>query len=512
MFLCPALACTNSLVVGVGKSGGESYGGDVRQTSEKKVLVSLTDLSLSYRRLERGIGIDLIDRAIGPVKLPEAELFELNHLLPLQRSLAATLLLHPSMKNALDVLFADLTRLAADFHPTKGPLRVQSPEGEIEVMFRYNFDTNEVEYDVDKVFAASSDDVEHAVAHELVHKANLETEVSLTPTQSIRGHMRDYFSIDGVFAFSDGGSRLANAIAAVWTQHAIATRDDWMKGAVIATVRADKSTVRVLNEHLVELCQFSVNTGGDKYPNVAVVGFAKNGAQRIAIAPEGKGNTVRFFDYDVENGCRAAEGSLATLVPYAGLWDGGVRISATRVNGEPVITTGAGPGGGSHVRSFSEINGEWQEISPGFFADPASSGGVHVGVGMSGGQAVIAAELGNRIRIFNLASGTILKELNPVYAFPANPIVKIAFSNGDFSVTPVFRGSQHFRTFRIGSEITLLSELPPAPVGANDAGAHPVGYSSAGAKPQGLSISDLNDQSLCLYDPMTWNKDLCGDL
>jgi hypothetical protein len=67
---------------------------------------------------------------------------------------------------------------------------------------------------------------------------------------------------------------------------------------------------------------------------------------------------------------------------YSPGFAGGVRVAVARLNGasQPAsIVTGAGPGGGPHVRIF---NGGGGSLGPGFMAyDPAFTGGVYVAGG-----------------------------------------------------------------------------------------------------------------------------------
>ncbi len=87
---------------------------------------------------------------------------------------------------------------------------------------------------------------------------------------------------------------------------------------------------------------------------------------------------VRVF-----NGLTTAQiaGPLGSFIPYPGTFNGGVYVAAGDVNGDgrDDVITGPGAGGGPHVKAFSGLNGA--EIAS-FFAYSANfSGGVRVGVG-----------------------------------------------------------------------------------------------------------------------------------
>jgi hypothetical protein len=75
-----------------------------------------------------------------------------------------------------------------------------------------------------------------------------------------------------------------------------------------------------------------------------------------------------------------ADGSLRfSFLAYDPAFLGGVRVATADVNGDGVddVVTGAGPGGGPHVRAFSSLKGD-ERLS--FFAfEPTDTNGVFVG-------------------------------------------------------------------------------------------------------------------------------------
>jgi uncharacterized repeat protein (TIGR01451 family) len=131
-------------------------------------------------------------------------------------------------------------------------------------------------------------------------------------------------------------------------------------------------------------------------------------ADVVTGAGAGSGPHVRAFSL-----ASGYPGEIASFFAYAPAFTGGVRVAAADVDGDgrAEIITGAGPGGGPHVRVFRLVGGTPVEIA-GFFAyAPGFTGGVFVAGGdvTGDGRAAIITgtyQGGGPVRVFTLgASG-----------------------------------------------------------------------------------------------------------
>jgi len=120
-------------------------------------------------------------------------------------------------------------------------------------------------------------------------------------------------------------------------------------------------------------------TGGVR---VAAADFDRDGDAEIITAPgPGGGPNIRVFD---ASGAPFTSASLPDFVnnffAYPSGFTGGVFVAAGDINGDgvPDIITGAGAGGGPHVKAFSGVDGA---VLMSFFAyEPTFFGGVQVAV------------------------------------------------------------------------------------------------------------------------------------
>lgn len=159
---------------------------------------------------------------------------------------------------------------------------------------------------------------------------------------------------------------------------------------------------------------------------------------------------------------------VVSVLPYGNNFRGGVFVAAGDVDGDgrDEVITGAGPGGGPHVRTFRYIFATNSPASlsgsNGFFAyDPGFGGGVSVGTGdlnADGTDEILTgmASGGNTVRSFaynGAGSATKGVEFNPYGAFTGGAFVAGGNITGDAkaeiatSTGPGGGGAPHLRTF-----------------------------------------------------------------
>ncbi len=142
--------------------------------------------------------------------------------------------------------------------------------------------------------------------------------------------------------------------------------------------------------------------------SLAIANLHGNGKREIVVgAGPGGGPQVREFDINAN--------PIGEFFAYGENFRGGVSVAAGDLDGDGTdeIITGAGPGGGPHVRMFTP---KGQPIG-GFFAfDRGYRGGVSVAVGDVDGdgknEIVVANGIGSRVRVFD-AKGTWRYSFSP---------------------------------------------------------------------------------------------------
>ena len=196
-------------------------------------------------------------------------------------------------------------------------------------------------------------------------------------------------------------------------------------------------------------------------------------AEVITGAGPGGGPHVRFWSYT--NG-QFVEIFGHGFFAYDPDFAGGVNVAVGDVNGDGVadIVTGAGPGGGPHVRVFNFLDGRFTELGGhGFFAyDPAFAGGVNVAVGDVDGDGV--AEIvtgagpggGPHVRVWSLVGDAFVERAASFFAydpaFPGGVNVAVGDVTGDGMAEIVTGagpgGGPHVRVFSLaGGAVTEVA-------------------------------------------------------
>jgi hypothetical protein len=196
-----------------------------------------------------------------------------------------------------------------------------------------------------------------------------------------------------------------------------------------------------------------------------------NIADVITGAGQGGGPHVRVF-----NGASGA--ILSEFFAYAPEFLGGVRLAVAQVvsGGNPEIVTGAGVGGGPHIRVFSASGAPIAGPSGSFFAyDPSFTGGIYVAAAdvNDDGQVDIITGAGQgggpHVRTFNGATGVQLAEpAGSFFAFDPSFTggVRVAAGNitgdgGAEIITGAGPGAPpRLRAFR-GADLAVVSDFPP---------------------------------------------------
>ncbi len=149
-------------------------------------------------------------------------------------------------------------------------------------------------------------------------------------------------------------------------------------------------------------------------------------ASAISITGAGPGGGPHVRVWSVAGG---SVSELGGFFAYNPAFPGGVSVAVGDVTGDGVgdLITGAGPGGGPHVRVWSLVGSDLVEVA-GFFAyDPAFPGGVFVAAGDVTGDGI--AELitgagpggGPHVRVWSLTPAGIV-EVTGFFAYhPAFP-------------------------------------------------------------------------------------------
>jgi hypothetical protein len=260
--------------------------------------------------------------------------------------------------------------------------------------------------------------------------------------------------------------------------------------------------------HQLKFSFMAYDTGFTGGVHVAVADVNGDGIPDIITgAGPGGGPNVKVFDGNTGQ-------QIASFFAYDPGFAGGVNVAAGDVldNGQVDIITGAGPGGGPHVKvingtQLSNLNGNMvisdSALIYSFYAyNPAFTGGVSVAAGELNGDGnadiVTGAGPGGgpNVEVFDGATGALRQSFmvfDGTYAGGVDVAVGNFLFNGEDIVVGQMTGASAQVQVYSGSSLVLLSAF--SPFAAQASSSTQAGSQTTGQSPNGVNVAAMPDGS-----------------
>lgn len=311
-----------------------------------------------------------------------------------------------------------------DFNPTADRIRVVNKAG---LNVRLNPDTGAVTPDVNIVLGGPVDAAAYDRNFDAKFGANGTT---LYTINSTTGQLQTQGTVNGVVSPNTGTQVVVGPLGVAIDPTGQTGFDIAAGGTAYALFDTDTSAA-------VSARLFTVNLATGAATQVGVVGDGAGNFTGLAVAPEGRvavgsgaGMNSRVEVYEPFTGAR-----LFSFNPFPG-FQGGTTVAVGDVNrdGVPDVAVAATAGGGPHVKVYDGVSGN--ELYSFFAYDAAFGGGVNLAIGDTNGDGFgdiitgAGAGGGPHVKVFNGATGA---EMASFYAYDPAFGGGVRVAAGDFN-------------------------------------------------------------------------------